>query len=34
MILISMAEKGYESLKIENIVASGVIADSIDLEKV
>jgi transcription initiation factor TFIID TATA-box-binding protein len=34
MILISMDEKGYESLKIENIVASGVIADSIDLEKV
>jgi transcription initiation factor TFIID TATA-box-binding protein len=33
-ILISMDEKGYESLKIENIVASGVIADSIDLEKV
>ncbi|NLA31639.1 MAG: TATA-box-binding protein [Methanomicrobiales archaeon] len=32
MILISMDEKGYESLKIENIVASGVIADSIDLE--
>jgi transcription initiation factor TFIID TATA-box-binding protein len=29
-----MDEKGYESLKIENIVASGVIADSIDLEKV
>jgi transcription initiation factor TFIID TATA-box-binding protein len=26
-----MAEKKYESLKIENIVASGVIADSIDL---
>jgi transcription initiation factor TFIID TATA-box-binding protein len=26
-----MAEKRYESLKIENIVASGVIADSIDL---
>lgn len=34
MILISMAEKGYESLKIENIVASGVIADAIDLETV
>jgi transcription initiation factor TFIID TATA-box-binding protein len=34
MILIPMDEKGYESLKIENIVASGVIADSIDLEKV
>jgi len=34
MILISMDEKGYESLKVENIVASGVIADSIDLEKV
>ncbi|NQS79203.1 MAG: TATA-box-binding protein [Methanoculleus bourgensis] len=32
MILIPMDEKGYESLKIENIVASGVIADSIDLE--
>ena len=29
-----MAEKGYESLKVENIVASGVIADSIDLELV
>lgn len=27
-----MAEKGYESLKVENIVASGAIADSIDLE--
>jgi len=27
-----MAEKRYESLKIENIVASGVIAESIDLE--
>src|SRR5665647_1096766 len=26
-----MADKKYESLKIENIVASGVIADSIDL---
>jgi transcription initiation factor TFIID TATA-box-binding protein len=26
-----MDEKGYASLKIENIVASGVIADSIDL---
>ena len=26
-----MADKTYESLKIENIVASGVIADSIDL---
>ncbi|MDN7013476.1 TATA-box-binding protein [Methanoculleus sp. FWC-SCC3] len=34
MILISMDEKGYESLKIENIVASGVIADAIDLENV
>jgi len=34
MILISMDEKGYESLKIENIVASGVIADAIDLESV
>jgi len=34
IILISMDEKGYESLKIENIVASGVIADSIDLENV
>jgi len=33
-ILISMAEKGYESLKVENIVASGVIAGSIDLEMV
>jgi len=32
MILISMDEKGYESLKIENIVASGGVADSIDLE--
>ncbi len=29
-----MEEKGYESLKIENIVASGAIADSIDLEQV
>ncbi|MDK2990310.1 MAG: transcription initiation factor TATA-box-binding protein [Methanoculleus sp.] len=29
-----MDEKGYESLKIENIVASGAIADSIDLENV
>ena len=29
-----MDEKGYESLKIENIVASGVIADAIDLESV
>lgn len=29
-----MDEKGYESLKIENIVASGGIADSIDLENV
>jgi len=29
-----MDGKGYESLKIENIVASGVIADSIDLVKV
>jgi len=27
-----MEEKQYESLKIENIVASGAIADSIDLE--
>ena len=26
-----MSDKKYESLKIENIVASGVIADSIDL---
>jgi transcription initiation factor TFIID TATA-box-binding protein len=26
-----MADKKYESLKIENIVASGVIANSIDL---
>src|SRR4030043_592638 len=26
-----MAEKKYESLKIENIVASGVVAESIDL---
>jgi transcription initiation factor TFIID TATA-box-binding protein len=26
-----MADKKYESLKIENIVASGVVADSIDL---
>ena len=26
-----MADKKYESLKIENIVASGVIADSINL---
>ena len=26
-----MADKKYRSLKIENIVASGVIADSIDL---
>ena len=26
-----MADKKYESLKIENIVASGIIADSIDL---
>jgi transcription initiation factor TFIID TATA-box-binding protein len=34
MILIPMDEKGYESLKIENIVASGVIADSIDLERI
>jgi transcription initiation factor TFIID TATA-box-binding protein len=33
-ILISMAEKGYESLKVENIVASGAIAGSIDLEMV
>ena len=29
-----MAEKKYESLKIENIVASGVIADSINLVEV
>ncbi|NLX50260.1 MAG: TATA-box-binding protein [Methanospirillum sp.] len=29
-----MEEKRYESLKIENIVASGVIADSIDLTEV
>jgi transcription initiation factor TFIID TATA-box-binding protein len=29
-----MADKKYESLKIENIVASGVIADSIDLLEV
>ncbi|WP_332448641.1 TATA-box-binding protein [Methanoculleus sp.] len=29
-----MDEKRYESLKVENIVASGVIADSIDLELV
>ena len=29
-----MEEKRYESLKIENIVASGVIADSIDLAEV
>jgi transcription initiation factor TFIID TATA-box-binding protein len=29
-----MADKKYESLKIENIVASGVIADSIDLTEV
>jgi transcription initiation factor TFIID TATA-box-binding protein len=29
-----MADKRYESLKIENIVASGVIADSIDLAEV
>jgi transcription initiation factor TFIID TATA-box-binding protein len=29
-----MADKKYESLKIENIVASGVIADSIDLNEV
>ncbi|HOV68035.1 MAG TPA: TATA-box-binding protein [Methanoregulaceae archaeon] len=29
-----MEEKRYESLKIENIVASGVIADSIDLADV
>ncbi len=28
-----MADKKYESLKIENIVASGVIAESIDLVK-
>ncbi len=29
-----MADKNYESLRIENIVASGVIADSIDLNEV
>ncbi|MBP2132249.1 transcription initiation factor TFIID TATA-box-binding protein [Methanomicrobium sp. W14] len=29
-----MADKNYESLKIENIVASGEIADSISLEEV
>ena len=29
-----MADKKYASLKIENIVASGVIADSIDLAEV
>ena len=29
-----MADNKYESLKIENIVASGVIADSIDLSEV
>jgi transcription initiation factor TFIID TATA-box-binding protein len=29
-----MADKRYDSLKIENIVASGVIADSIDLAEV
>ncbi len=29
-----MADKKYESLKIENIAASGVIADSIDLIEV
>jgi len=29
-----MADKRYESLKIENIVASGVIADAIDLAEV
>jgi transcription initiation factor TFIID TATA-box-binding protein len=29
-----MADKRYESLKIENIVASGVIADTIDLAEV
>ncbi|MBN2733521.1 MAG: TATA-box-binding protein [Methanomicrobiaceae archaeon] len=29
-----MADKNYESLKIENIVASGEIADSINLEEV
>jgi len=29
-----MEDKGYESLKIENIVASGAIADSIDLDEV
>jgi transcription initiation factor TFIID TATA-box-binding protein len=28
-----MADKKYESLKIENIVASGVIAESIDLQE-
>lgn len=31
-IIFAMEEKQYESLKIENIVASGAIADSIDLE--
>ncbi len=31
-IISAMEEKQYESLKIENIVASGAIADSIDLE--
>ena len=29
-----MADKKYESLKIENIVASGAIAESIDLVEV
>ena len=29
-----MSDKKYESLKIENIVASGEIADTIDLEKI
>jgi transcription initiation factor TFIID TATA-box-binding protein len=29
-----MAEKRYDSLKIENVVASGVIAESIDLNEV
>ena len=27
----TMADKKYESLKIENIVASGIVAESIDL---
>ncbi|MFY9750852.1 MAG: TATA-box-binding protein, partial [Methanoregula sp.] len=29
-----MADKRYDSLKIENVVASGVIAESIDLNMV